>query len=62
MGAAAGNIFNALSGSDKPMTYAALKKKTKLDDAMLSMGLGWLAREDKIMLAKKARSITVQLR
>ena len=60
IGGAAGNVYTALEGESKPMTLAAVKKKTKLNDAMLNMALGWLAREDKVVLDKTKSSIKVR--
>ncbi len=62
IGTAAGTVFNALSGQKKPVSTAALKKKTKLSDGMLNLALGWLAREDKVVLSKNKSSVSVKLK
>ena len=62
VGGAAGKVYTALEGESKPMTLAAVKKKTKLGDSMLNMALGWLAREDKVVLEKVKSSIKVKVK
>jgi hypothetical protein len=61
IGSAAGKIFNALAGG-KAATLAELKKKTGLDDGMLAMALGWLAREEKVIIDKKGAVVSVKLK
>lgn len=46
-GEIAGNIWNALNGTEG-LTAKQLKKATKLVDKDLFLGLGWLLREDKV--------------
>lgn len=48
-GTKAGAVWKALS-SNGPMTIAALKRKTRLDDGEIYSGLGWLAREGKLKI------------
>ncbi len=43
----AGLIWKVLS-ENGPLNSAAIKRRTKLSDAELYGGLGWLARENKI--------------
>jgi hypothetical protein len=63
IGNAAGKIFMAFGGAvNKPLTSIDLKRKTGLDDMMLCMALGWLAREDKVSLDKKGEKVFVQLK
>jgi DNA-binding transcriptional regulator GbsR (MarR family) len=62
IGGAAGKVFTALEAESKPMTIAAIKKKTKLSDGMLNLALGWLAREDKVVLDKKQSSLKVKIK
>jgi hypothetical protein len=61
IGSAAGKVWNGLAGG-KPVSMADLKKKTALDDSMLSMAVGWLAREDKVMIDRKGVAVTVKLK
>ncbi|MBU0761783.1 MAG: winged helix-turn-helix domain-containing protein [Candidatus Altiarchaeota archaeon] len=60
IGGAAGKVFDVLA-SGKEMDVGNVKKKTKLDDSMLNMALGWLAREDKIVL-NKGKQVTAKLK
>ena len=60
IGTAAGRIYSAIEGGSKPAAVADVKKKTKLDATMFAMGLGWLAREDKVVVEKKGQKITVK--
>jgi hypothetical protein len=45
------------------MTAAQLRKATKLKDKELMLALGWLAREDKLVIAddEDGKSFTVAL-
>lgn len=45
----AGIIWNAVNGTEG-MTLKQLKKVTKFTDKELYLGLGWLLREDKVVL------------
>lgn len=45
----AGTIWNAVNGTEG-MTLKQLKKVTKFTDKELYLGLGWLLREDKVVL------------
>jgi hypothetical protein len=60
IGSAAGKVWGILSDG-KPAAVTDLKKKTKLDDATLNMALGWLVREDKIIL-EKDKKLTAKLK
>jgi hypothetical protein len=62
IGTAAGKIWTSFNGAQKPVTLAEVKKKTGLDDSMLNMALGWMAREDKISIDKKGAVISVKLK
>ena len=46
-GEIAGNIWNALDGTEG-LTAKQIKKVTKLVDKDLFLGLGWLLIEDKV--------------
>jgi hypothetical protein len=39
-----------------------LKQQTKLSDQLVSMGIGWLAREDKLSITNEGRTVRVALR
>ena len=62
IGSAAGAAYGVLEAEGKQVTFGSLKKKTKLDDVMLALALGWLAREDKVALDKKGRTISACLK
>jgi len=61
IGEAAGLIWRALD-SQGPLKLPALKKKLKVNDTMLHMAVGWLAREDKIEVEPRGRSYVIQLK
>lgn len=48
-GEVAGKIWTALNGTEG-MTLKELKKKAKLNEKDLHLGLGWLLREDKLSM------------
>ncbi len=60
IGENAGKIWNTLSESGE-MTIAQVKKKATLSDSDANMALGWLAREDKVAIAKKGNSTKISL-
>lgn len=53
IGENAGLIWNALQ--EGALSLKALKKATKLKEADLNLALGWLARENKIILKRLRR-------
>lgn len=61
VGEAAGLIWLAID-SQGPLKMIALKKQLKLNDTILHMALGWLAREDKIEMTASGRTFLVQLK
>lgn len=61
IGHAAGEIWRYLEQRGK-QTVNQLQKGTKLSSQMLHLGLGWLAREDKITLIQERRSVWVSLK
>jgi len=50
IGNAAGIIWGYLVQQTKPVTLSALKKAVPESSTVLMMALGWLAREDKILI------------
>lgn len=48
-GELAGLLWNTLNGTEG-MSLKQLKKLTKLTDKNLYLGLGWLLREDKVVV------------
>lgn len=61
IGSAAGTIWRYLSRQGQT-TLSTLKTGRKLSGQMLLMGLGWLAREGKLDLAKDGRALRISLR
>ena len=62
IGEAAGEIWQALVEENKTMTIGQLKKKTKLSQDFLYMGIGWLAREDKLQFPGSSETMEVSLK
>lgn len=58
---AAGMIWRHLHEHGET-TLSTLKQHTKLSDQLVSMGIGWLAREDKLSITKEGRTVRVALR
>jgi hypothetical protein len=61
IGSAAGTIWRYLD-EHGPTTLARLKQATRLSDQLLLMGVGWLAKEDKLRFARESRSVRLSLR
>lgn len=56
----AGMIYNYLSEKGE-VTINKMSKDLDLDQNFISMGLGWLSREDKLSYTRKPKSVTVRL-
>ncbi len=50
IGNAAGVIWDFLDEQPEPVNLSALKKGVSISSTHLMMGLGWLAREDKLII------------
>ncbi len=61
IGFAAGNIWKRLK-EEGEMVITGLMRRTGLPINMFYMGLGWLAREDKVKFRKEKRTIYVSLK
>ena len=61
IGNAAGTVWRYLDQYGET-TLAGLKQATKLSDQLLLMGVGWLAREDKLSFEKEGRTITIRMK
>ena len=61
VGETAGKVWHALS-SVGPQTLAQLKKRVDGSGELLSFGLGWLAREDKIEMVPEKKSFRIRLK
>lgn len=62
IGFSAGEIYNYLNQNEGQSTFSNIKKNLDLQSNFAELGLGWLAREDKIELSKKGNSINVRLK
>jgi hypothetical protein len=62
IGLSAGQIYNYLAENEGQATFTKIKKDLDLKSNFAELGLGWLAREDKIELAKSGNSIKIRLR
>lgn len=60
IGQNAGKVWDLLNEKGS-MTLAALKRASKIKEPFLSMSLGWLARENKIIFVTKADSEVIEL-
>jgi hypothetical protein len=61
IGTAAGSIWHALDGRGA-LTLVQLKKEVNGKSPLLDWAIGWLAREDKIVITPVKRSFRVQLK
>ncbi len=61
IGTMAGAIWRTLEANGE-MTMAKLKKELKATSPIFDWAIGWLAREDKIMLTTEMRSTRVCLK
>lgn len=62
IGVSAGQIYNYLADNEGQATFTKLKKDLDLKSNFAELGLGWLAREDKVELAKSGNSLKIKLR
>ena len=62
IGQSAGQIYNYLAENEGQATFTKIKKDLDLKSNFAELGLGWLAREDKVELAKSGNSIKIRLR
>lgn len=62
IGFSAGQIYNYLAENDGQATFTKIKKDLDLKGNFAELGLGWLAREDKVELAKSGNSWKIRLR
>jgi hypothetical protein len=60
IGQTAGKIWKVLKEKDA-LTPTQLSRAVKEKAAMVQLGLGWLAREDKVTFRKKGDKIFVSL-
>lgn len=62
IGLSAGQIYEYLSENNGQATFTKMKKDLDLKGNFAELGLGWLAREDKVELAKSGNSLKIKLR
>ena len=61
IGVSAGQIYDYLN-SNGETTFSKMKKELDLKGNFADLGLGWLAREDKVEISKKGSSVNVRLK
>ena len=61
VGETAGKVWHLLSEAG-PQTVTQLRKKVDASSDLISFGLGWLAREDKIRISLDRRTVRVELK
>ena len=61
IGQMAGAIWHTLNTRGE-RSLAQLKKEVSAKGPLLDWAIGWLAREDKIVITPKGRSFTVRLK
>ncbi len=61
IGFSAGQIYDYLNNNGET-TFAKMKKELDLKGNFADLGLGWLAREDKVEISKKGSSVNVRLK
>ena len=62
IGKVAGLIWGFLDQQTEPVTLSALKKNIDCSDMLLMMGLGWLARDDKLNMEMSQTSYKISLK
>ena len=60
IGTNSGLVWNALNGKGE-VNLKDLKKETKLSEKDLYASLGWLSREEKIIIVEKDKDIFVSI-
>lgn len=61
IGTSAGEIYNYLNANGT-VTFSKMKKDLDLKGNFADLGLGWLAREDKVNISKRGTSVSVSLK
>jgi hypothetical protein len=61
VGETAGKVWQVLN-DEGPQTLAQLKRKLDDSSELLSLAMGWLAREDKVDIIREKRSLRVALK
>jgi hypothetical protein len=61
VGETAGKIWNLLNDQG-PLTFPQLRKKLNGSGEIVSLAVGWLAREDKVDLKQEKKAVKVALK
>jgi hypothetical protein len=61
IGKAAGVIWGFLDQQSEPVTLSTLKNNVSLSSTLLMMGLGWLAKEDKLDIGMSGSSTSYRI-
>ena len=61
IGFSAGEIYEYLH-TNGTVSFSKMKKDLDLKGNFADLGLGWLAREDKVEISKKGTSVNVRLK
>ena len=61
IGAIAGTIWRALNSKDD-LSLVQLKREVKGKTPLFDWAIGWLAREDKIVISPEKRSFRIRLK
>jgi len=61
IGETAGKVWQLLN-SEGPQTLAQIKKELNSTGELVSLALGWLAREDKVEIRQEKKSYKVSLK
>jgi len=62
IGTSAGQIYNYLAENNSEVSFTKMKKDLDLKGNFADLGLGWLAREEKIEISKKGNSWNIKLK
>ena len=61
IGEAAGEIWRVLQ-AEKNMSISAIVRRTRQPRSVAYMGIGWLAREDKLIFTETNRGIAISIK
>lgn len=61
IGFSAGMIYDYLNNNGES-SFSKMKKELDLKGNFADLGLGWLAREDKVEISKKGTTVSVRLK
>ena len=61
IGETAGEIWGLLD-REGPLSIAAIAGRVNQTQSLVYMGIGWLAREDKLVITETKRGITISVK